>query len=92
MAQDLLTIGDIQASLGIKVTGDFIVNTLGVQPHSTDKRAQFYTEGQYNEIREKLVEHIENADDIVAAEKKPPKAKTTAPAATAPTVDDDEEL
>jgi hypothetical protein len=80
---DRYTIGDIQASLGFKITGEFITSMLGITPVERDKRAQFYTSEQFDEIKDKLRRRIGNAT-LARAEKAPAPAKQQAAA------DDDE--
>ena len=78
---DRYTIGVIQASLGFKITGEFIVDTLGVEPVERDKRAQFFTAEQFDVIKKKLSYHCRDAE-LVRAEKA--QKKTAAPAPSFP--------
>jgi len=96
---NLITLPQIQESLGIKITGDFISDVLGIEPTDTEKRAKFYTEAQYNEIRSALVNHIDNAEEIArapakkapAAAKKAAKAPVVAKQPTLPLDDGDDD-
>jgi hypothetical protein len=84
----LYNITDIQHSLGFKITGEFITESLGVQPAHREKRSLFFTEDQYIEIQKKLTGWINNTE-LSRAEG---KANKPAPAASATTseVDDDD--
>lgn len=86
----LYNITDIQHSLGIKITGEFITESLGVQPAHREKRSMFFTEDQYVEIQRKLTGWINNTE-LSRADGKVTK---TAPAVktTASMVDDDDDL
>lgn len=63
----LMNTAAIQQSLGLKITAEFIVDTLGVEPHSTDKRARFYTPAQFELIKAALCKHINKAKPLVLA-------------------------
>lgn len=81
-----ITIKTIQARTGVPVTGEFIIETLGVQPVDKEKRSVFWSEAQYPEIVDKLCVHLQKAKaSTVIAAKQPPKPKkeesTAAPAA-----------
>lgn len=79
-----ITIKTIQARLGVAVTGEFIVETLGVQPVEKEKRSVFWTEAQYIEIVDKLIAHFQaNKGNKTIAPKPEPKKKDEA-AAPAP--------
>ncbi len=84
----LYNITDIQHSLGFKITGEFITESLGVQPAHREKRSMFFSEDQYIQIQKKLTGWINNTE-LSRAE-----GKATKPAAAAKTtasgVDDDD--
>jgi hypothetical protein len=97
----LYNIGDIQAALGLKVTAEMIETVFGVVAHSSEKRARFFTEEQFEQgIKPGLVRHVQGATikSSVPHHSRTPKPATaakTAPAA-APTKgfddEDDDEL
>jgi hypothetical protein len=97
---ELFNTSDVKATLGFPVTGDFITDTLGIKPHSTDKRAMFWSAAQMHQIVEGLRDHfaflVDNLE-LVHTEKAPPKpgkAPAAAPAASAAAAafDDEDEL
>lgn len=47
-----------QAASGLPLTGDFIVNTLGITPDETVKRAIFWNRDKYGLILGRLQNHI----------------------------------
>jgi hypothetical protein len=89
-------IGNAFGSPGLKMTGEFIQKVLKVEPHRTDKRAMFWTEAQFEQIRMRLLEHIENAPPdpeqwIDLGEKKPPAKKAKKAPSTKNDIDDDDD-
>lgn len=94
----------VQSMLGIKITAEFIVETLGVLPAETDKRAMFWTRKQVRQIADKLGNNlIWIAARIESGEINPtdappkPSKKAPAPAPAAASAadmfdEDDEEL
>ena len=84
----MMNVSDISESLGIKLTTDFIVDTLGVDPDGKDKRATLFEERKFPDIKQALIEHIESAS-IKKAPKKTAE-KPTKPAAAATATDDDD--
>jgi predicted phage-related endonuclease len=53
-----LTLGAICSRLGFTVGGAFLAEQLHVRPAATDKRAQLYTESQYQTICRQLLSHV----------------------------------
>jgi putative phage-type endonuclease len=53
-----LTLGAICGRLGFTVGGAFLADQLHVRPAATDKRAQLYTETQYQLICRQLLSHV----------------------------------
>ena len=53
-----LTLGTICGRLGFTISGAFLADELHVRPTSTDKRAQLYTEAQYQTICRQLQAHV----------------------------------
>lgn len=92
---------DVQSMIGIKITAEYIVDTLGIEPFERDKRALFWSRDQVAEIAQGIRNRmLELAEDIrsgsvtpAKAEKKPKKAEP-APAKTAAELfdEDDDEL
>ena len=88
-----------QAASGLPLTGDFIVNTLGVAPDETVKRAMFWNRDKYGLILGRLQNHIngKGAVDPTTFDPSRPKkdaddpfAEAQKPAAQAtPPADDD---
>lgn len=88
--ENLLTLVDVQASIGFKITGDFIEKELGVTPAASEKRAKFYTPEQYHEIRRKFVEFVTKRTPIVKGER---AGGAPAPSPVpSPTYADDDEI
>ena len=59
-----LTLGTICGRLGFTVSGAFLADELHVRPTSTDKRAQLYTEAQYQTICRQLLAHVGAMADL----------------------------
>lgn len=78
----MLTLPQIQESLGIKLTGNFITDALGIVPAERDKRAVLFSPDQFDAIKAALIEHVEGCEPVDA----PSKAKKPAP------VEDDDGL
>jgi hypothetical protein len=91
----LYNIGDIQEALGFKITAEFITEKLGIQPHSTDKRAKFFDIDGWHEIKQKLAEHLDDctihAKVAKAAAPAAPATKKAAPKPVASDIDDDDD-
>ena len=93
-----LTLPTIQASLGVKISAEFIEKELGVAPAATDKRAKFFTREQYDEIRKKLSAFVRDRTEIIEGERpvaKPKAGNAPAPSPTpapAPAYQDDDEF
>lgn len=86
---DRFNTADVQNALGIKITADYIVQTLGVAPVETDKRAMFWTKNQVVLIAATLGNKMTDlADQLDAGDheigKAPAKPKKTAAPAPAP--------
>lgn len=64
-----LKLGDICSRLGLTMTAAFVADTLGIQPSATDKRAVLYSESQFADICDALIDHISKAKavDLMAA-------------------------
>lgn len=81
---------------GLKLTGEFIQKILKVEPHRTDKRAMFWTEKQFEQIRMALLQHIQNAppdpEQWVDMGEKKPRAEKPKKAPTTQNDDDDDDL
>lgn len=88
----LYNIGDIQEALGFKITADFIIEKLGVQPHSTEKRAKFFDIDGWHEIKEKLAEHVTDCAIHAKVDKAAVPAPAKKKAAPPPVEDDDDDL
>lgn len=69
----MLNIGQVQEVLGIKITGDFIVDHLGIEPEQREKRAMLFGEKQIPLIFMELSKHFKKmaATEVVT----PPKAE-----------------
>lgn len=99
MTTNLFNTGDVQSMVGIKLTAEFIVGILGIDPIERDKRTMFWNREQVARIAEKTSAMLSsNADSIRSGEIVPePREKKAAPApAPAPAVkpfdEDDDEL
>jgi hypothetical protein len=53
-----LTLGAICGRLCFTISGAFLAEQLHVRPAATDKRAQLYTESQYQLICKQLLSHV----------------------------------
>lgn len=84
MTNNLITLSNIQEALGLKVTGQFITETLGVKPHSNEKRAVYFTGAQFSTICDKLAAHCTSAKNAGFNHKTAPKL--------AAQVDEDDDL
>lgn len=76
---NMMNVSDISESLGFKVTTEFIVNTLGINPDDKDKRATLFAESKFEDIQEALMAHIGSCSPSKAP-KRPSKAETKKPA------------
>lgn len=75
MSKDnLLTLVDIQASIGYKITADFIERDLGIEAHTSDRRAKFFTYDQYNDIRRELCVYVTKRTHIIKGDRPAPKS------------------
>lgn len=55
-----LNVGKISDHLQIKITGEFIVETLGIEPVARDKRSMLFSEEQLRgEIIPRLIAHLD---------------------------------
>lgn len=63
-----LTLGAICGRLGFTVTAAFLADQLHVRPAATDKRAQLYTETQYQLICRQLLSHVGAMAELYAGE------------------------
>ena len=63
-----LTLGAICARLGFTVTAAFLADRLHIRPAATDKRAQLYTETQYQMICRQLLSHVGAMAELYAGE------------------------
>jgi putative phage-type endonuclease len=63
-----LTLGAICGRLGFTVGGAFLAEQLHVRPAATDKRAQLYTESQYQTICRQLLSHVGAMAELYAGE------------------------
>jgi hypothetical protein len=63
-----LTLGAICGRLGFTVGGAFLADQLHVRPAATDKRAQLYTETQYQTICRQLLSHVGAMAELYAGE------------------------
>jgi len=89
MTTDLITLPQIQEHLGLKIPGKFITDTLGIAPHSMEKRAVFFTKAQVPLICDKFARYVD------ARKNQPIKAITSAAVTKRPPstpVDDDDDL
>ena len=53
-----LTLGMICGRLCFTISGAFLAEQLHIRPAATDKRAQLYTESQYQLICKQLLSHV----------------------------------
>ena len=86
-----ITLPQIQQSLGLNIPGKFIYEDLGVEPIERDKRAAFWGEDQFDEIKLALQQHIANARLVAAAPKPVAAKKAAAPAAESNALDESDE-
>jgi hypothetical protein len=63
-----LTLGAICGRLGFTVGGAFLAEQLHIRPAATDKRAQLYTETQYQTICRQLLSHVGAMAELYAGE------------------------
>jgi hypothetical protein len=66
--QPTLSLGTICGRLGFTISGAFLADTLHIRPAATDKRAQLYTESQYQAICRQLLAHVGAMAELYAAE------------------------
>lgn len=82
---DKFSIVQFQAASGLPLTGDFIVNTLGVAPDETVKRAMYWNRDRYGLIIGRLQNFVNgkaaNNPCEFSAERPASKKKDEAPAA-----------
>lgn len=74
-----VTLPQIQKSLGVPITGDFIATKLGIEPEVTDRRAKFYTPQQYQKIRLGVIEWLQDREELLDAPDRPASAKKPKP-------------
>lgn len=84
----MMNVSDISESLGFKVTKEFIVESLQIEPDGKDKRATLFAQSKFGDIKQALIEHIESCEPA-KAEKRPSQAKVSKPAA--PESDDEDD-
>lgn len=90
---------DVQNALGIKITAEYIVQTLGVEPSETEKRAMFWTKNQVVQIAAtlsekmgKLADELDAGDhEIAKAPAKPKKEAAPAAKSAADMFDEDDD-
>jgi hypothetical protein len=56
-----LSLGDINARLGITMTGAFVANILGITPAGKSRNAILFTERQFAALCRQLIAHVEAA-------------------------------
>jgi hypothetical protein len=56
-----LSLGDINARLGITMTGAFVANILGITPAGRARRALWFTDRQFAAVCQQLIAHVEAA-------------------------------
>ena len=82
---DKFSIVQFQAASGLPLTGDFIVNTLGVAPDETVKRAMYWNRDRYGLIIGRLQNFVNGKAAMnpceFSAERPASKKKDDAPAA-----------
>ncbi len=71
----------VQAHFGVTMTGDFIINTLGVPPDASEKKAKFWLPAKVRDIAQALAAHAEERGRVVPEAKSAPKAGASAGAA-----------
>ena len=86
---------------GLKITGAFIADVLKVEPARRDKRAMFWDEDQFEQIRTALIKHIKSVPpdpekwmDLSGSNKSAAKRKAAETKGKAPPTnnDDDDDL
>jgi hypothetical protein len=93
---NLMNTGDVCRRLGLNVTAE-LLNSLGIAPVQTDKRASLYSEEQWPLICKKVAGYVQSRLSV-ATPPRPAAKKAKAPdspppaAAKTPDLDDDEEL
>lgn len=63
-----LSLGAICGRLGFTISGAFLADSLHVRPAATDKRAQLYSESQYQTICRQLLSHVGAMAELYAGE------------------------
>jgi hypothetical protein len=90
-----ITLPQIQSSIGLNISAKFISEDLGIEPIERDKRAMFWEESQFDDIKAALCAHIERSRLVSAPPKKAAPEKKAVPAkkaAASSDLDDDDEL
>jgi hypothetical protein len=75
-----VSLTQIQAHFGVTMTGDFIINTLGVQPDASEKKAKFWKPEKVKDIARALVNHAAERGNVAIEGKSVPKASAAGPA------------
>lgn len=80
----MLTLGQVQDKLGIKLPGEFIEQTLGIAPEAKEKRSLQFGDSQFNTICEELIKYthgvMTGTRTTAVKEKAPRKGKNAAAA------------